>query len=310
VKSLAVSTAKLVIRASQLIPLLQARGNYSSIKNGERATDFDKAAFEYSDSANFADNAPEIDFRRLVEGRTVLDFGSGFGGRTVWLAEMAASVVGIEIVEPMVIAGRQFAAQRAAKNCRFLLGNQSRLDLPDECVDIVVSFDVLEHVDKPVAIISELYRILRSGGQAVIVFTPYLGVFSHHLNYITLFPGMHWLFSPDTNIRAVRSLLQTNSFSHLEVDDFKLVDPTMSFNKRRKVLPTLNGMTGKEYAEIVQAAGFRIETFRFRPLLDKFRILGRLGAQANKWLCSVPGLGERFSLNLTSVLRKPQRVGS
>jgi ubiquinone/menaquinone biosynthesis C-methylase UbiE len=227
------------------------------------------------------------------------------GGEQLGWLKWASSVVGIEIVESMVIASRDFAAQKAIENCKFILGNQLKLDLPGECMDVIVSFDVLEHVEKPDMIIPELYRILKPGGKAVIVFTPYLGAFSHHLNYITLFPGMHWLFSPSTNMQAVRDLLQTHRFSHLKVDDFKLVDPTLSFNKKRKVLPTLNGMTGKEYREIVQAAGFRIETFRFRPLLDKFRILGRLGAQANKWLCSVPSLEERLSLNLTSVLRKP-----
>jgi hypothetical protein len=136
------------------------------------------------------------------------------------------------------------------------------------------------------------------------VFTPYFGAFSHHLNYMTLFPGLHWMFAPETNMAAVRSLLQTPRFAHLAIDDFKLAAPRRSFNSKRTVLPTLNGMTGKEYASIVCDTGFSIETLRVRPLLEKFRILGRIGSRLNGLLCSLPYLDEMLSLNLISVLRK------
>ena len=56
-------------------------------------------------------------------------------------------------------------------NLRFLEGNALDLPLGDACVDVVVSFETLEHVREHERFASEVRRVLRSGG-TFIVSTP------------------------------------------------------------------------------------------------------------------------------------------
>lgn len=55
-------------------------------------------------------------------------------------------------------------------------------DVPyaDNTFDMVVAFDVLEHVDQDQKMVDELYRILRPGGRAVITVPAFNALFSGH----------------------------------------------------------------------------------------------------------------------------------
>src|SRR4029077_9157407 len=66
-------------------------------------------------------------------------------------------------------------------------------------------YDVLEHVRSPAVSTAELFSVLKPGGTALLVFPVYLGMRSHHLDYITSLPGLHWVFSAATLVEAVNS---------------------------------------------------------------------------------------------------------
>ena len=264
----------------------------------------EKADFEYRDYDNFLDNIP-FDFRAFISGKKVVDYGSGYGGRTVWISEYAEQAIGIEVMQRRTAAGEQFATQRGRHNCRFLLGDQECIDLPDGSVDIVTSFDVIEHVCDPEVTMREIFRVVKPGGIAVIIFTPYYGAFAHHLNYVTLFPALHWFFSPRTLMSAILQLSNAELRGiQMPPDVATNVTPRLSFNGKRVALPSLNGVTKREFLSIVKRTGFDCRYERSRGILEKWRVLGRPGAWVNRVLCSMPLFDELLAHNLTVVLGK------
>ncbi len=103
--------------------------------------------------------------RDLCRGLDVLDIASGEGYGSALMAQVARSVVGVEI-DPAVIAHAQAAYQKP--NLRFLQGDARAIPLPDASVDAVVSFETIEHFYEHAAFIAETCRVLRPGGLLII----------------------------------------------------------------------------------------------------------------------------------------------
>src|SRR4051794_13022231 len=137
-----------------------------SLASGER---------EHADGERFFGHFPAADPDATLRGRAVLDLGCGYGGRTVWYAERYAPnrISGIEISPMMVDRCRAFAERRGADSVSFDVGFAERLEFDDDSFDVVLSYDVLEHVQDPARALEEIARVLRPGGQAFLVFPTY-----------------------------------------------------------------------------------------------------------------------------------------
>jgi SAM-dependent methyltransferase len=119
-------------------------------------------------------NGLRIRLRRVLpatEGSyaDILDAGCGQGVFSMELAKAhpEARVVGIDM-DPVLVERANAIAQRAGlTNCRFEVGDVTKLDY-DAAFDLVVSVDNLEHVDDDVTALRGLMRALRPGGRAVV----------------------------------------------------------------------------------------------------------------------------------------------
>lgn len=112
--------------------------------------------------------------RTFAQGLDVLDVASGEGYGSALLAQVARSVVGVEYSGPTArIAGDNFRRP----NLRFLQGDARALPLADACVDLVVSFETIEHFDRQHDFLHEVRRVLRPGGM-FIVSTPDRDIYS------------------------------------------------------------------------------------------------------------------------------------
>jgi SAM-dependent methyltransferase len=100
---------------------------------------------------------------RLVRGMEVLDAGAGEGYGAAMLAEGATSVVGVDL-EPEVV---EYAAARYPA-VRFQTADLTVLPFPGQSFDAVVSFQVIEHLQRPREFVSECARVLRPGGVLVL----------------------------------------------------------------------------------------------------------------------------------------------
>ena len=102
--------------------------------------------------------------RDLCQGLDVLDVASGEGYGSAILANVARSVVGVEI-DPESVRHAQQAF--SGKNLRFVQGSGLDLPLDDASVDAVVSFETMEHIREHSRFASEVRRVLRPGGRFI-----------------------------------------------------------------------------------------------------------------------------------------------
>jgi SAM-dependent methyltransferase len=108
--------------------------------------------------------------RRLARGRRVLDAACGEGYGSAMLAEVAASVLGLDIGADVVAHAR--ARYGAHPRLRFAAADCTALDaLPDAGFDLVASFETLEHVAAQERMLDGFARLLAPGG-VLLVSTP------------------------------------------------------------------------------------------------------------------------------------------
>jgi 2-polyprenyl-3-methyl-5-hydroxy-6-metoxy-1,4-benzoquinol methylase len=106
----------------------------------------------------------------VAPGRRVLDVGCGEGAFTLELLAAGAEVVGLDVAEEPL---RRALARHPELDLR-LLESESRWELGDGSFELVWAGEVIEHVADTAAFLSELRRVLRSGG-VLALSTPAVG---------------------------------------------------------------------------------------------------------------------------------------
>jgi SAM-dependent methyltransferase len=101
--------------------------------------------------------------RGFARGRRVLDAACGEGYGSALLADVAASVLGVDISDTAVTHARARYAGRP--NLRYEQADATALDaLADGSFDLIVSFETLEHVEAQEALVAGFARLLAPGG--------------------------------------------------------------------------------------------------------------------------------------------------
>jgi SAM-dependent methyltransferase len=178
-----------------------------------------------------------------LAGQRVLDFGCGYGGKALAYAEHAAFVAGVEPHAHVIALCEGYRQAMGATNVQFRTCTQARIPYPAKSFDVVVSHDVLEHVDNPAISLAEIARVLRPGGTAYLAFPPYDGALSHHLDYACRLPALHWLFSPETLVAAANLAIAAWNIQGVSQQPA----PQASWDGGRRVLPLLNGLTSAQF---------------------------------------------------------------
>ncbi|MGQ9635685.1 MAG: methyltransferase domain-containing protein, partial [Bryobacteraceae bacterium] len=102
---------------------------------------------------------------RLARSRRVLDAGCGTGYGSAELARAAFHVVGADLSPEAVEYARH---QYAAPNLDFVQADCTQLPFRDGSFDLIVSFELIEHLDDWRSLLRELRRVLAPAGQCVI----------------------------------------------------------------------------------------------------------------------------------------------
>ena len=226
------------------------------------AVRFRKALFEVSCYGDLFRCFPAWDVPGRLAGQTVLDFGCGYGGKTVEYATRcgAARVCGVEPFADVVESAAAFARHRGVENVDFRVCGHLDIPYEDATFDSVLTMDVMEHVENPSASLKEIQRVLKPGGRAFIAFPPYSGMMSHHLDYICNVPGVHWFFSPQTLVHAVNATLQRDAAARAHAKPQP--EPKLSWDGDRYVLPNLNGLTGTKFQRLATEL-FEVESLEW-----------------------------------------------
>jgi ubiquinone/menaquinone biosynthesis C-methylase UbiE len=118
-------------------------------------------------------------FRDLLTGRvpaggTVLDIGCGTGETMALLRELgAARVAGTDLSDHALAHARSRGGPVAAALAE-------ALPFPSACADVLVSADVIEHVDDDRVALREYRRVLRPGGTLLVTVPSYAWLWCEH----------------------------------------------------------------------------------------------------------------------------------
>ncbi len=116
---------------------------------------------------------------RFCVGKDVLDIASGEGYGSHCLGQVASSVVGIDAnIDAVDFANQNYLTDRVS----FKNGTAQRIPIADASIDVVISFETLEHFTEHEAFATEVRRVLRPGGLLVIS-SPNRTVYSEEAGY-------------------------------------------------------------------------------------------------------------------------------
>ncbi|HEX2397649.1 MAG TPA: class I SAM-dependent methyltransferase [Solirubrobacteraceae bacterium] len=148
-------------------------------------------------------------------GDRVLDVGCGEGAFCGELAAAGAEPVGVDVAERALARAR-----RRHPGLRFeLVGPHGPLPFPDAEFDVIWASEVIEHVADTARWLSELRRVLRSGGRLMVT-TPYHGRLKTAVVALTGFEsqfdplGQHLRFYTS---RSLHGLLEAFGFEDVRI---------------------------------------------------------------------------------------------
>ena len=102
---------------------------------------------------------------QFSRGKRVVDIACGEGFGSEILARSAEQVIGVDLSKDAVVhASRKYRR----KNQKFLTGSCDRIPVPDSKIDLVVSFETIEHHDRHQEMMQEIKRVLHSEGVLII----------------------------------------------------------------------------------------------------------------------------------------------
>lgn len=106
---------------------------------------------------------------RLTPEIDIADLGAGEGLVSQLLARRAKQVWCIDNSPRMVEVGTELAQKNGLGNLTYKLGDIEQVPLPDKSVDLAILSQALHHAQHPQAAVDEAYRILRPGGQLLVL---------------------------------------------------------------------------------------------------------------------------------------------
>jgi SAM-dependent methyltransferase len=161
------------------------------------------------DIENYWFRRHEVVYQRLAPrcaGREVLEAGCGEGYGADLIAGVARRVVAVDYDQAAVAHVRS-----RYRRVEVMQANLADLPLPDESVDVVVNFQVIEHLWDQAQFVAECARVLRPSG-LLMVSTP---------NRITFSPGRDTPINPfhtrELNAEELTELLAGAGFSQVSI---------------------------------------------------------------------------------------------
>ncbi|MBD1870265.1 3-demethylubiquinone-9 3-O-methyltransferase [Cyanobacteria bacterium FACHB-471] len=222
-------------------------------KNGETlhlSNHFNQTRFEFA--ASYIPNWKNL---------KVLDIGCGGGLACEALAKLGAEVSGIDLSENSIKVAKEHASQSQLE-IDYQRGSAEVLPYSSHTFDVVLCFDVLEHVSNLEKVLSEVHRVLSQGG--VFLFDTINRTFKSKLVMIWLLEdvlnqiprGLHdWnkFIKPD----ELNLMLREKHFSNIEVKGFDVTNG-MNFGVLKDIL--LKGLSTR--SEGGEADLFKIQINR------------------------------------------------
>jgi ubiquinone/menaquinone biosynthesis C-methylase UbiE/DNA-binding transcriptional ArsR family regulator len=146
---------------------------------------------------------------RALPPLVIADLGAGEGLLSELLARRAKKVIAVDNSEKMVAFGANKAKKNKLKNLEFRLGDLENPPIQPESVDLVILSQALHHAANPKECLASSHKILRAGGQIMI-----LDLLRHGFEQAHDLYGDRWLGFAETDLQ---SWLEETGFKQIEV---------------------------------------------------------------------------------------------
>ena len=147
---------------------------------------------------------------RLIPSLVVADLGAGEGLVSELLARRAKKVIAVDNSEKIVAFGASKAKRNGLKNLEFRLGDLEAPPIQPQSVELVILSQALHHARHPEVAIAAAHRILRPGGQIVI-----LDLLQHNIEQARELYGDCWLGFAEGDLHG---WLEAAGFKKVEID--------------------------------------------------------------------------------------------
>ncbi len=182
-------------------------------------------------------------------GQRVLDCPCGYGRHSLALADLGLEVLGLDINEQMLAAGRNAIPGRSATHCVFERGDMRTLDYRDEfdlLINMFYSFGFFED-DENLGVLRNFYRALNPGGAFLM----------HTFVTPEKFARGTMVLHDVRELRSGRRLELSRSFNPAnsrEEGTWVLLDTS---DREEKLTPySMRIYTGEEWVAMCQGVGF------------------------------------------------------
>jgi ArsR family transcriptional regulator len=146
---------------------------------------------------------------RVLPPVVVADLGAGEGLLSELLARRAKKVIAVDNSEKIVAFGATKARKNGLKNLEFRRGDLQDPPIEPRSVDIVVLSQALHHAEDPARAVQAAQKLLRSGGQIMI-----LDLLQHQFEQARQLYGDRWLGFTESDLQA---WLENAGFRKIEV---------------------------------------------------------------------------------------------
>lgn len=181
--------------------------------------------------------------QKITKNKVVLDIASGEGYGSFLLSKEATKVYGVDIDEKSINHAKVKYA--SSINVEFNLGSTDAIPLEDGSVDVVVSFETIEHHDKHDLMMKEISRVLKKDG-VLLISSPEKSIYSdrdpnnpYHIKEINLVEFRDLLNKNFKNVKLFNQRFVIGSLIHLIDQDseskFNLFDGDYSHIKNELV---------------------------------------------------------------------------
>ena len=146
---------------------------------------------------------------RILPPLTVADLGSGEGLLSELLARRCKKVIAVDNSEKIVAFGAAKAKKNGLKNLEFRLGDLENPPIEPQSVDLVILSQALHHAAVPANAIHSTFKMLRSGGQIMI-----LDLLQHNFQKARELYGDRWLGFAESDLHR---WLEEAGFKKVEI---------------------------------------------------------------------------------------------
>ena len=146
---------------------------------------------------------------RILPPVVVADLGAGEGLLSELLARRCKKVIAVDNSEKIVAFGAAKAKKNNLKNLEFRQGDLQSPPIEADSVDLVILSQALHHAHEPGKALSAAHRILKPGGQVMI-----LDLARHHFDQAHQLYGDRWLGFAESELNA---WLEQAGFKKIEI---------------------------------------------------------------------------------------------